>query len=185
MATRSLRARGSTSPRRAQGRRWPLSRTRSDAGRRPVPPGGDADTGRSAGAATFLYGSRASTRPGRPGMLAAARSKRSAARSATAVSFVDCRAGSTRRRGRAGAPRLGVRLTCVFVDDGLLRPGERQQFNRITMAATGIRLVTVDAADRFWRRCPAVRTGRKAQDHPPGVHPGVRGRGPRRRRAAD
>ena len=44
---------------------------------------------------------------------------------------------------------IGDQLTCVFVDHGLLRAGEREQVERDYVAATGIRLVTVDAADRF------------------------------------
>ncbi len=44
---------------------------------------------------------------------------------------------------------VGDQLTCVFVDHGLLRAGERQQVERDYVAATGIRLVTVDAADTF------------------------------------
>jgi GMP synthase (glutamine-hydrolysing) len=44
---------------------------------------------------------------------------------------------------------IGERLTCVFVDHGLLRAGERVQVERDFVAATGARLVTVDAADRF------------------------------------
>ncbi|HYZ08701.1 MAG TPA: glutamine-hydrolyzing GMP synthase [Pseudonocardiaceae bacterium] len=41
------------------------------------------------------------------------------------------------------------RLTCVFVDHGLLRAGERTQVERDYVAATGVRLVTVDARNRF------------------------------------
>jgi GMP synthase (glutamine-hydrolysing) len=44
---------------------------------------------------------------------------------------------------------IGDRLTCVFVDHGLLRSGERGQVERDFVAATGVKLVTVDAADRF------------------------------------
>jgi len=44
---------------------------------------------------------------------------------------------------------IGDRLTCVFVDHGLLRAGERTQVERDYVAATGVRLVTVDAKDRF------------------------------------
>jgi GMP synthase (glutamine-hydrolysing) len=44
---------------------------------------------------------------------------------------------------------VGDQLVCVFVDHGLLRAGEREQVERDYVAATGIRLVTVDAADRF------------------------------------
>ena len=44
---------------------------------------------------------------------------------------------------------IGDRLTCVFVDHGLLREGEREQVERDFVAATGARLIVVDAADRF------------------------------------
>ena len=44
---------------------------------------------------------------------------------------------------------IGDRLTCVFVDHGLLRAGEREQVERDFVAATGAKLVTVDEADRF------------------------------------
>jgi len=40
-------------------------------------------------------------------------------------------------------------LTCVFVDHGLLRAGEAEQVERDYVAATGVRLMVVDAADRF------------------------------------
>ncbi|MFE3446367.1 glutamine-hydrolyzing GMP synthase [Nocardia sp. NPDC059180] len=44
---------------------------------------------------------------------------------------------------------IGDRLTCVFVDHGLLRSGEREQVQQDFVAATGARLVTVDAVDKF------------------------------------
>jgi GMP synthase (glutamine-hydrolysing) len=44
---------------------------------------------------------------------------------------------------------IGDRLTCVFVDHGLLRAGERGQVERDYVSATGVRLVTIDARDRF------------------------------------
>lgn len=44
---------------------------------------------------------------------------------------------------------VGEQLTAVFVDHGLLRAGEREQVERDYVAATGVRLVTVDAADIF------------------------------------
>ncbi|GAA1401453.1 glutamine-hydrolyzing GMP synthase [Pseudonocardia kongjuensis] len=44
---------------------------------------------------------------------------------------------------------IGDRLTCVFVDHGLLRAGEREQVESDFVAATGAKLHTVDAADRF------------------------------------
>ena len=44
---------------------------------------------------------------------------------------------------------IGDRLTCVFVDHGLMRAGERTQVENDFVAATGARLITVDAADTF------------------------------------
>jgi GMP synthase (glutamine-hydrolysing) len=44
---------------------------------------------------------------------------------------------------------VGDQLTCVFVDHGLLRAGEAEQVEKDYVAATGIRLKVVDAAERF------------------------------------
>ena len=44
---------------------------------------------------------------------------------------------------------LGDRLTCIFVDHGLLRKGEREGVERTFRKHMGIRLVVVDAADEF------------------------------------
>jgi GMP synthase (glutamine-hydrolysing) len=44
---------------------------------------------------------------------------------------------------------VGDQLTCVFVDHGLLREGERDQVAEDYVRATGIKLVVVDAAPRF------------------------------------
>ena len=44
---------------------------------------------------------------------------------------------------------IGDRLTCVFVDHGLLRQGEREQVQQDFVEATGARLITVDAEDTF------------------------------------
>ncbi len=44
---------------------------------------------------------------------------------------------------------IGDQLTCVFVDHGLLRAGEVEQVERDFVAATGVRLVVVDAQQRF------------------------------------
>jgi len=51
---------------------------------------------------------------------------------------------------------IGDRLICVFVDHGLLRAGERTQVQRDFVAATGARLVTVDAEDRFLQALSGV-----------------------------
>lgn len=44
---------------------------------------------------------------------------------------------------------VGDQLTCVFVDHGLLRQGEAEQVEKDFVASTGVRLVVVDAKDRF------------------------------------
>jgi GMP synthase (glutamine-hydrolysing) len=44
---------------------------------------------------------------------------------------------------------VGDRLTCVFVDHGLLREGERVQVEEDYVRATGVALKVVDAKDRF------------------------------------
>ncbi len=51
---------------------------------------------------------------------------------------------------------IGDRLTCVFVDHGLLRAGERAQVERDFVSATGVNLVTVDAAGRFLQALQGV-----------------------------
>jgi GMP synthase (glutamine-hydrolysing) len=44
---------------------------------------------------------------------------------------------------------VGDQLTCVFVDHGLLRKGEAEQVEQDFVASTGIKLVTVNAAQQF------------------------------------
>jgi len=44
---------------------------------------------------------------------------------------------------------IGSRLSCVFVDHGLLRKGEAEQVEKDFVAATGVRLTVVDAAATF------------------------------------
>ncbi|HTT92927.1 MAG TPA: glutamine-hydrolyzing GMP synthase [Acidimicrobiales bacterium] len=44
---------------------------------------------------------------------------------------------------------VGDQLTCVFVDHGFLREGEREQVEQDYVKATGVRLYTVDASRRF------------------------------------
>jgi GMP synthase (glutamine-hydrolysing) len=44
---------------------------------------------------------------------------------------------------------VGDQLTCVFVDHGLLREGEREQVEQDYVKATGVKLYTVDASRRF------------------------------------
>ncbi|MBK6440628.1 MAG: glutamine-hydrolyzing GMP synthase [Actinomycetales bacterium] len=44
---------------------------------------------------------------------------------------------------------VGDQLTCVFVNHGLLREGEPEQVEQEFVAATGVRLVVIDARERF------------------------------------
>ena len=51
---------------------------------------------------------------------------------------------------------IGDRLTCVFVDHGLLRAGEREQVENDFVAATGAKLVTVDESGAFLAKLSGV-----------------------------
>ncbi len=51
---------------------------------------------------------------------------------------------------------VGEQLTCIFVDHGLLRAGEAEQVERDFVAATDVRLVVVDARERFLRELAGV-----------------------------
>ncbi|WIM68168.1 glutamine-hydrolyzing GMP synthase [Corynebacterium breve] len=51
---------------------------------------------------------------------------------------------------------IGDRLTCVFVDHGLLRQGEREQVETDYVAATDVRLVTMDERQAFLDKLAGV-----------------------------
>ncbi|MDO8732968.1 MAG: glutamine-hydrolyzing GMP synthase [Actinomycetota bacterium] len=51
---------------------------------------------------------------------------------------------------------VGDQLTCVFVDHGLLRKGEAEQVERDYVAATGVKLVVVDAQEQFMQHLDGV-----------------------------
>lgn len=51
---------------------------------------------------------------------------------------------------------IGDRLTCVFVDHGLLRAGEREQVQNDFVASTGAKLVTVDEREAFLNKLAGV-----------------------------
>jgi GMP synthase (glutamine-hydrolysing) len=51
---------------------------------------------------------------------------------------------------------IGDRLTCIFVDHGLLRKGEREAVERTFRHHLGMRLVVVDAAAEFLQRLEGV-----------------------------
>ena len=52
---------------------------------------------------------------------------------------------------------IGENLTCVFVDHGLLRKGEREQVEKDFVAATGSKLVVVDAEERFLKALSGIK----------------------------
>ena len=56
---------------------------------------------------------------------------------------------------------IGDQLTCVFVDTGLLRLHEREQVERTFRANLGVKLVTVDASERFLKALDGVEEPEK------------------------
>ncbi|MCP4036387.1 MAG: glutamine-hydrolyzing GMP synthase [bacterium] len=44
---------------------------------------------------------------------------------------------------------VGDQLTCIFVDHGMMRLNERQEVEKLFAGALGVKLVSVDAAERF------------------------------------
>jgi GMP synthase (glutamine-hydrolysing) len=51
---------------------------------------------------------------------------------------------------------IGDQLTCIFVDNGLLRSGEREAVRQLFAGAFHIRLVVIDAAAQFLRKLKGV-----------------------------
>src|SRR5574337_1685440 len=51
---------------------------------------------------------------------------------------------------------IGPRLTCVFVDNGLLRKGEAVQVEKAMGEHLGLHLISVDARERFLTRLKGV-----------------------------
>ena len=152
---------------------------RPAARRRPVPPRGRHTAARPAGA-----GALPARRRGDPGRLDHRVDHRREQVEAVRAQIGDGRAicGLSGGVDSAVAAALvqraiGDQLTCVFVDHGLLRAGEREQVERDFVAATGVRLHTVRRRRAVPRRARGRHRPRaEAQDHRPGVHPGVRGR---------
>ena len=57
---------------------------------------------------------------------------------------------------------IGSRLSCVFVDHGLLRTGEAGQVEQDFVAATGVDLTVVGASGSSWPRWPGSATPRRS-----------------------
>ena len=71
------------------------------------------------------------------------------------------RRGRLRRGGRAAGARIGDQLTCIFVDNGLLRKDEVRRGRGGVCAsrvgnALAVNIETVDAAGRVSRRLEGV-----------------------------
>ncbi len=61
---------------------------------------------------------------------------------------------------------IGDQLTCVFVDNGLLRLGEGDQVMATFAENLGVKVIRVDAEERFLSALAGVsRSGEEAQDH--------------------
>jgi GMP synthase (glutamine-hydrolysing) len=56
---------------------------------------------------------------------------------------------------------IGDQLTCVFVDTGLLRLHEREQVERTFRANLGVKLITIDASQRFLKALDGVEDPEK------------------------
>jgi GMP synthase (glutamine-hydrolysing) len=54
------------------------------------------------------------------------------------------------------ARAVGSRLTCIFVDHGMMREGEPAEVEQVFRSSHGMNLVVVDAADRFLERLHGV-----------------------------
>ena len=72
---------------------------------------------------------------------------------------------------------IGDRLTCVFVDHGLLRKGESEQVCRVFSKLFPVRFVRVDAADRFFGDLKGVTDPEQKAHHRQRLSRGVQGRG--------
>ncbi len=72
---------------------------------------------------------------------------------------------------------IGDRLTCIFVDTGLLRKNEYEDVVGL-YKQMGLNVVAVKAGDKFSQRSQRVSPIRgQTQDHRPRFHRGVRCRG--------
>ena len=80
---------------------------------------------------------------------------------------------------------IGDRLICVFVDNGLLRAGERERMEATFAERLGIPLRIADATDLFLERLAGViDPEHEAPCHRPHLYRSLRSRGHRDRRRA-
>ena len=72
---------------------------------------------------------------------------------------------------------IGDRLTCVFVNNGLLRKGEAEEVFHLFREHHHLNLVQVDATVISWRSSRGHRPGGKTPAHRPRIHRRLRGGG--------
>jgi GMP synthase (glutamine-hydrolysing) len=100
----------------------------------------------------FVRGICGATRSGTPATSFWMQSHGCARRSGRTACSSGCRAGSILPWSRRCLHRaIGDQLTCVFVDHGLLRLGEGDQVMETFARHLGIRVIRVNAADRFFQ----------------------------------
>ena len=149
--------------------------------RRAVPPRGRAHAARHGRAAQLpLQGLRLPPRPGRRPRSSRSRSAASARRSADDKAVLGLSGGVDSSVAALLVHRaIGDRLTCVFVDQGMMRMRTRPSTSsRRSPSTFGIPLVAVDASERFLDKLVGRHRARaQAQDHRRGVHPLLRGGG--------
>ena len=75
---------------------------------------------------------------------------------------------------------IGDRLTCVFVDNGLLRLNEAAQVMETFSRNLGVKVIHVDASAQFMGHLAAFPTRSRTQDHRPRIRRSVPGRGERK-----
>ena len=80
---------------------------------------------------------------------------------------------------------IGERLHCFFVDNGVLRAGEREEVERSFRDVLGIPLVTLDESEKFLRALRGVEDPEKKRGHHrPHLRGGLRARGQQDRQRA-
>ena len=123
---------------------------RARAGGRPVAPGGTAHRARPEGARALpARHRRLPARPGRCSTSSRSRSRRSASRSATGRAICALSGGVDSAVAAAIVQRaIGERLTCVYVDHGMMRLGETEQV-RSDFEAVFDKLDVVEASEQF------------------------------------
>ena len=84
------------------------------------------------------------------------RARQGAGRHGHAICGSERRRRLFRRRGAGGEGAIGDRLTCIFVNNGVLRKDEFAKVQTTMREQLGLNVVAVDAADRFLTKLAGV-----------------------------